>query len=129
VRAMTLLPDDDRRRSLRVATHCPLTLRWRDAKHRGSAAIINEQGALLLSPFTCPKGSLVEIENEETGRSAFARVVWGWFGDSRPASRFRLGVEFVEQTQGFWGEEYERIARREPPATRAARTLAARSAE
>jgi len=112
VRSITLLPDDERRRSRRVAMRCPLTLRWRETVHRARTAVVNDHGALVLSPFTCPQGTVLDVENPETGRRARARVVWGWFGDAKQGSRFRLGVEFLEALSGFWGEEYEHVTRR-----------------
>lgn len=110
MRSITLLPDDERRRSRRVAMQCPLTLRWKESEHRGQTAVINDHGALVLSPFTCPRGTVLEVENAETGRRARARVVWGWFGDAQQRSRFRLGLEFLREHRGFWGEDYERVA-------------------
>jgi len=111
---MTLLPDDERRRSRRVAMQCPLTLRWRGTAHRAETSVVSDHGALVLAPFTCPRGSELEVENAETGGTARARVVWGWFGDARHETRFRLGVEFVEEPPGFWGSDYERVAGRPP---------------
>lgn len=107
---ITLLPDDERRRSRRVAMECPLTLRWRESVHRGRTAVINDHGALVLSPFAAPKGAVLEIESQ-TGQVARARVVWGWFGDARHDTRFRLGLEFLDAFPAFWGKEYERFSR------------------
>lgn len=124
---LTLLPDDERRRSRRVAVHTPLTLRWKESAHEGLTAVINDHGAMVLSPFTCPKGSVLEVENPATRRSARARVVWGWFGDARSERRFRLGLEFVESRPGFWGQEYEAVARdRSTPVRQASGAAAAR---
>jgi uncharacterized iron-regulated membrane protein len=107
---ITLLPDDERRRSRRVAMQCPLTLKWRESVHRARTAVINDHGALVLAPFAAPRGTVLEVENP-SGQTARARVVWGWFGDAREDSRFRLGLEFLETLPGFWGAEYERISR------------------
>jgi len=106
---ITLLPDDERRRSRRVAMQCPLTLKWRESVHHARTAVINDHGALVLAPFAAPKGAVLEVENPR-GQTARARVVWGWFGDAREDSRFRLGLEFLETHPGFWGAEYERIS-------------------
>jgi len=99
----------ERRRSDRVGVSLPVAVEWRGVRHEARAISVNEYGAALSTPFTCPAGTVLDVENRATGARARARVVWAWFGEG--VSRFTLGVEFVSAEADFWGEEYRERSR------------------
>lgn len=97
---------------MRVALRVSCEGRARDAE----TAVVNRHGALLLAPEAYPEGTILEITNLESGRSASFVVVW----TGGPATRrlVRLGVELREGPEDFWGPDYERMASHaEPPSS------------
>ena len=97
-----------RRRSERICLDIPVGLSAeRGPSVPGTAAIVNRHGALVLSPIRCAEGDVLSITNLTSNESALCRVVYlSAPGDGREQ---RLGVEFMEELPGFWGELYETL--------------------
>jgi hypothetical protein len=68
-------------------------------------AVINLNGALILSAVNWPRGTELAIRNPGTGREVRGRVVWS--GTRDPSRPYKLGVEFPSASPEFWGESYD----------------------
>jgi hypothetical protein len=67
-------------------------------------AVVNLQGALILSPVPWPPETILEITNQKTKLSTRGRVVWS--GTKDASGSYKLGVQFEEPAPGFWGDDY-----------------------
>jgi hypothetical protein len=95
----------ENRRSPRILKRVPLRLMPEGAPvHEAYTAVINVHGALVVSPISCSDGSVIEIENKNSGALARARVIW--CGVREEGTGFKLGLEFLENPD-FWGEDYD----------------------
>ena len=92
------------RRSPRIIARIPLDVRPLQEPCTALTAVINLQGALILSPVPWPSGMPLEIRNQKTNRSIRARVVWT--GPEDGSGSYKLGVEFEAPESGFWGDDY-----------------------
>jgi hypothetical protein len=92
------------RRSPRIIARIPLDLRPLQESCTAVAAVINLQGALILSPVPWPSRTTLEIHNQKSNRSIRARVVWT--GPEDGSGSYKLGVEFEAPESGFWGDDY-----------------------
>lgn len=72
--------------------------------HEAESAVINQHGALILSPAEMAADDVIGLRNPATGRSSSCRVVWCGPGDAR--AWWKLGIEFLDDASGFWGDEY-----------------------
>jgi hypothetical protein len=68
-------------------------------------AVINLNGALILSLVNWLPGSDLRIRNPDTGLQTRGRVVWSGNHDS--TGWYKLGVEFRNSSPEFWGELYD----------------------
>jgi hypothetical protein len=106
---VTIVPPADprpqnRRRSKRVQTRIPVTVRLRDAAKRSTlekteAIIVNDHGALILLAATAEINQIIRVENPSSGEELLCRVTS--LGDSF-MGKTQVGVEFVVPTPGFW---------------------------
>ena len=92
------------RRSPRIVASVPLEAEMTGRWHQVLSAVINLNGALILSPVDWPPGSGLKIKNAYTGISVSARVVW--CGHESDAG-YKLGIEFETASPEFWGESYD----------------------
>ena len=92
------------RRSPRVVADIPLEVRPVQQSCSAVTAVINLQGALILSPVPWPSRTTLEIRNQKNKRSIRARVVWT--GPEDGSGSYKLGVEFEAPESGFWGDDY-----------------------
>jgi hypothetical protein len=91
------------RRSPRILARIPLDVRPLQSL-TAITAVINLDGALILSPVPWVSGTILKIRNHKTNRSIEARVVWT--GPDDGTGSYKLGVEFDEPESGFWGDDY-----------------------
>jgi hypothetical protein len=104
----THLPQElERRRSPRVVLEQPLQISWRNAHHGGRTSVVSAHGALVLTPFSCPEGSILKVTNLFTGLSAHGRVVASSPMGSAFDPGMRFGIEFIDAQPHFWGARYE----------------------
>ncbi len=75
-------------------------------------AVINLNGALILSPLNWPSGSELRIKNPDTELQTLGRVVW--CGNHDSTGWYKLGVEFRDSFPEFWGELYDAQGEEEP---------------
>lgn len=68
-------------------------------------AVVNRQGALILSPMNYEADTVIEAQNQNTGQSAKFRVVWSG-GEDRPGL-YKLGIELIDELPEFWAVDYE----------------------
>jgi hypothetical protein len=66
-------------------------------------AVINLQGALILSPVNWPQGTMLTIDSKKTGLRIRGRVVWS--GSKEPTGYHKLGVEFESAATDFWADQ------------------------
>jgi hypothetical protein len=92
------------RRSPRTLARIPLDVRPIQESCTAVTAVINLQGALILSPVPWPSRTILEIRNQKNKRSIRARVVWT--GPEDGSGSYKLGVEFEDPESGFWGDDY-----------------------
>jgi len=94
------------RRSPRVLARIPVTLTAGQAPPVAAlTAVVNRQGALLLSALPYDVGAVLRLQNELTLTATDCRVVW--VGEADPSGAHKLGVEFVDADPTFWGTVYE----------------------
>ena len=92
------------RRSTRVLAKLNLLLAMGGVSHNALTAVVNRDGALILSPVSYPVDTELEVRNMNTGESAAARVVW--YGGPDQGGLFKLGIELTDNLPGFWKVEY-----------------------
>jgi len=102
----------EQRRSKRILASVPLEIQSDGAARSALTAVINLNGALILSPVNLPAGSEISIRNSETGLETHGRVVWG--GSQDGTGSYKLGIEFREASAEFWGAHYNVYAEEAP---------------
>ena len=101
---MEALAKRRKRRSPRIVATIPLEVHSIGESLEVTTAVINLHGALLLSPVLWAEGTVLVIENSNTGLQVRGRVVWA--GAKEYSGRHKLGVEFEAASQDFWGSQY-----------------------
>lgn len=74
--------------------------------------VINSHGALVMSPVAWDEETRIVLRNPKTGQAVLCRVVWKGDEDPPRSGMFKVGVEFLEPSGDFWGDDY-----RPPPGT------------
>jgi hypothetical protein len=110
---MTVNPTKDQRRSRRILASVPLEVRVGTDTCIVLSAVINLNGALVLSPQNWSPQSVLHITNRHTGAETDARVVWS--GSRTEAGTYKLGVEFQGISPEFWGDDYDAEGGEEAP--------------
>jgi hypothetical protein len=95
----------EQRRSRRILATVSLEIDSNGDVLPASTAVINLNGALILSAVNWPPGTELAIRNPGTGREVRGRVVWS--GTRDPSRSYKLGVEFPSASPEFWGESYD----------------------
>ena len=95
----------EQRRSRRILASIPLRVECENRSHRALTAVINLNGALILSSVNWPEDSDLSINNPDTGLQIRARVVW--CGNPDSTGSYKLGVEFEAAAPEFWGKSYD----------------------
>jgi hypothetical protein len=95
----------EQRRSRRILASISLEIEWDGAPQPAVTAVINLNGALILSPLNWPTGCELRIKNPNTALQALGRVVW--CGNHDLTGWYKLGVEFQDSSPEFWGELYD----------------------
>ena len=95
----------EQRRSRRILASIPLEIEWDGQPQPAMTAVINLNGALILSPLNWPTGSELRIKNPDTELQTLGRVVW--CGNLDATGWYKLGVEFRDSSPEFWGELYD----------------------
>jgi PilZ domain-containing protein len=93
------------RRSRRVLATVPLEIFANGEVIPASTAVINLNGALILSSVKWPQGSTLKFRNPDNGVVVLGRVVWS--GDVAPNGLHKLGVEFAQACPEIWGSHYD----------------------
>ncbi len=91
------------RRSPRIIARIPLDVQPLQPLS-ATTAVINLNGAMILSPILWISGTILELRNQKNNRSIRARVVWAAPGGS--FGSYKLGIEFETPESGFWGDDY-----------------------
>jgi hypothetical protein len=104
------------RRSPRIVCAVPLTVSLGASILQAQSAVINANGALILSPEPIPEGIPLTLVNRTTGARVEGSVVWTgvvplsppWptAESSLPSPQYKLGVEFHRPAPEFWGSDY-----------------------
>jgi hypothetical protein len=102
----------EQRRSRRILASIPLEIEWDEEPQPVTTAVINLNGALILSPMNWPTGCELRIKNPSTGLQALGRVVW--CGNHDLTGWYKLGIEFRHSSLEFWGELYDAQAEEAP---------------
>jgi hypothetical protein len=102
----------ENRRSRRILASVPLEIQSDGKPQAALTAVINLNGALILSPINLPAGSDISIRNSETGVETHGRVVW--CGTQDGTGSYKLGIEFREASAEFWGAHYNCYAEEAP---------------
>jgi PilZ domain-containing protein len=95
----------EQRRSRRILASIPIEIEWDGEPQPAMTAVINLNGALILSPLNWPTSSELRIKNPDTELQTLGRVVWG--GNLDKTGWYKLGVEFRDSSPDFWGEFYD----------------------
>ena len=98
-------PMREQRRSRRILASIPLQIESQGRSHRVLTAVINLNGALILSSVNWPEDSDLRIKNPDTGLEIRGRVVW--CGSQASTGSYKLGVDFETPSLEFWGEHYD----------------------
>lgn len=100
------LPPPRRRRSPRQGLRVPVELLVEGRPLRVETRVVNESGALVVSPQRLPLGARLEALNLRSRRRARVRVAWQGPGEARDDCQ--LGLELSEPRADFWGRAYTR---------------------
>ena len=97
------------RRSTRLAIAIPITISGKDAsghtfKENSRTAIINKQGAKILTLHEVTLNSELTVENRALGRAAQAIVVWVG-NKASPKDPVEVGVQ-LSHAENIWGIEF-----------------------
>lgn len=92
------------RRSPRLLVRIPVRLASAGHSSVEHTAVISPCGALVLCAQNWPLNTVLQIENPKTGLACDCRVVW-FGGEDRPGL-YKIGVEFLDGADQFWGEDY-----------------------
>jgi hypothetical protein len=95
----------EQRRSRRILASIPLEIEWDGEPQPATTAVINLNGALILSRLNWPASCELRIKNPDTGLQILGRVVW--CGNHDATGWYKLGVEFGNPSSEFWGELYD----------------------
>jgi|ERR1700691_3280714 hypothetical protein len=95
----------EQRRSRRILASIPLEMQSDGEPESALTAVINLNGALILSAVNWPTGSDLRLRNPETELHTLARVVS--CGNQDATGSYKLGVEFQASAPEFWGEHYD----------------------
>jgi len=76
---------------------------------RVETRVVNETGALVISPRSLPLGARLEAFNPRSRRRGQMRVVW--LGPGEAGCDCQLGLALSENARGFWGRAYARASR------------------
>ncbi len=90
------------RRSPRIVARIALDVQ--PIQESCTTAVINLNGALILSSVPWPSGTILNVRNQKNKRSIRARVVWT--GPEEAPGLHKLGIEFESPESGFWGDDY-----------------------
>lgn len=110
---MTDNPLKEQRRSRRILASVPLEVRVGTETCIVLSAVINLNGALILSPHNWSPQSTLRITNRHTGAETTARIVWS--GSRTESGTYKLGVEFDKAVPDFWGDDYDAESGEEAP--------------
>jgi hypothetical protein len=99
------LDPHDARRSPRILASLPLEVQAPGNAIVAWTAVINLNGALILSAVNWPQGAELEFRNARTDVRVRGRVVWS--GDIGSNGLHKLGVEFDESSPDLWGKDYD----------------------
>jgi PilZ domain len=89
------------RRSPRAVVRVPVLLSREGRTVSAITAVVNDQGGLFVSPEEWPVGIECKVKHLDTKRTVTARVVWS--GGKDDLGSYKLGLEFTETADGFWG--------------------------
>jgi hypothetical protein len=98
-----------RRRSQRQGLRVSIELFLDGRPLRVETRVVNESGALVLSPRELPVGTRLEAINLRSRQRAHVRVAW--LGPRESESDCQLGLELNEPSRKFWGRAYSPAAR------------------
>lgn len=94
----------EHRRSPRILATVPLLIHSGGESLEVLTAVINLQGALILSPVNWPQGAMLTIDSKKTGLRIRGRLVWSV--SKEPTGLHKLGVEFESAAPEFWASQY-----------------------
>jgi hypothetical protein len=97
--------DEHGRRTARQSVRMRVLLRAEGAQVEAYTGVVSPTGALILSPRDWPLGTILQIQNAKNNLSSPCKVVWR--GGEESPGLHKLGVEFPEVQQDFWGEDYQ----------------------
>jgi hypothetical protein len=95
----------EQRRSRRIIATVSLEIDSNGDLLPALTAVINLNGALILSGVNWPPGTELAIRNPGTGVEVRGRVVWS--GTQAPSRSYKIGVEFHSASPEFWGASYD----------------------
>lgn len=95
----------EHRRSRRILASIPLEIESEGTSRQATTAVINLNGALILSPTNWAQDTHLTIRNPDTGLQIRGRVVW--CGNPDSTEWYKLGVEFEAASLEFWGARYD----------------------
>jgi hypothetical protein len=93
------------RRSPRVPLEMPVRLSRRGASWTARTAVVNREGALVLSPVPLRERETIRITRGH-GQTAMCRVAW--CGGEVAPGLHQVGLELIDPSPAFWGPAYER---------------------
>jgi len=111
------------RRSRRILATVPLDILAPGEVIPATTAVINLNGALILSSVNWPQGSELKFKNPENGVQVRGRVVWS--SDVVTNGVHKLGVEFEAASPELWGSHYDPNSLETPEAAAAQEAAAA----
>jgi hypothetical protein len=86
-----------------VVVRTPVSLSAEGRTVTAITAVVNEQGGLVLSPQDFRQGSEVKLKHLDSKKTALCRVVWN--GGLDELGSYKIGLEFVDGAEGFWGAD------------------------
>jgi hypothetical protein len=110
---MSYNPLKENRRSRRILASVPLEVRVGEDTCIVLSAVINLNGALVLSPKNWSPQTVLHVTNRHTGAETNGRIVWS--GSRTEAGTYKLGVEFQSAAPEFWGDDYDAEGGEEAP--------------
>jgi hypothetical protein len=110
---MSYNPLKENRRSRRILASVPLEVRVGEDTCIVLSAVINLNGALILSPKNWSPQTVLHVTNRHTDAETDARIVWS--GSRTEAGTYKLGVEFQTAAPEFWGDDYDAEGGEEAP--------------
>ena len=101
--------DSNGRRSPRILRNVPIAVWFGGATPaRAHTVVVNEHGALILAPRPFRAEALLRVVNQLSGREAVCRVAWSG-GEDLPGL-YKIGIEILGDTAGFWGDPHSPAA-------------------